>query len=234
MIILEDRLRIPPDTTDFDSFQRWAAADDFPEAGRIDFLAGDVEVDVSPEDLFTHNVVKSKIGLTLEGLLAGRAYVFGDKARVYSRFARLSVEPDVVVVLHDSVRAGKVRFAPSAAKGPDRYWAIEGAPDLVVEVVSDTSEEKDTRRLPPLYARAGVPEMWTVDARDEELSFRISTLQDGKLVPVPPDVEGWTKSPLLGRAFRLLRFRTELSTWDYVLESREGSSTALEPSGPLT
>ncbi len=36
-----------------------------------------------------------------------------------------------------------------------RYVELEGAPDLVVEIVSDSSVAKDTQRLPPRYAAAG-------------------------------------------------------------------------------
>jgi Uma2 family endonuclease len=33
------------------------------------------------------------------------------------------------------------------------------APDLIVEIVSDSSTRKDEERLPPLYARAGIHEL---------------------------------------------------------------------------
>jgi Uma2 family endonuclease len=36
---------------------------------------------------------------------------------------------------------------------------VEGGPDLVVEIVSDSSEEKDLDRLPRAYFSAGVREL---------------------------------------------------------------------------
>ena len=59
-------------------------------------------------------------------------------------------QPDVVVLLKTSQRKLKERH-------------IVGAPDLVVEVVSPSSETHDRYRKLVAYARAGVPEYWIVD-----------------------------------------------------------------------
>jgi hypothetical protein len=37
-------------------FRAWAASASFPTHGRIDYISGDIEVDMSPEDLYTHVV----------------------------------------------------------------------------------------------------------------------------------------------------------------------------------
>ena len=118
------------------------------------------------------------------------------------------VEPDVVVVLWESLNAGRVRNVPSTPPRPGRYVELEGAPDLVVEVVSNSSVGKDRKRLPALYARAGVPELWLVDARGDTPAFEIRSLKAGGYQQVaadgpPPD--GWTSSPVLGCRFRLQR-----------------------------
>ena len=59
-------------------------------------------------------------------------------------------QPDVVVLLKASHKKLKERH-------------IIGAPDLVVEVVSPTSETHDRYRKLVAYARGGVPEYWIVD-----------------------------------------------------------------------
>jgi Uma2 family endonuclease len=222
-IIFEENLRIPEDALSFDGFQRWAESEGFPETGRIDYLEGNVEVDMSPEDLYTHSAVKTAIALKLGTLVveSDLGDVFIDRSRVRSRFAALSVEPDIVVVLGSSLKAGKVRLVPAASgKGPDRFSALDGPVDLVVEIVSDGSVGKDTRRLPRLYARAGIPELWTADARGKDLQFRIQSLRDGAYAAVEPDPEGWVRSPQLGLDFRLLRRRADPAPWRYTLEHR--------------
>ena len=42
---------------------------------------------------------------------------------------------------------------------------MEGTPDMVLEILSDTSEQKDLVDLPANYQTAGIPEFWRIDAR---------------------------------------------------------------------
>ncbi|MFQ3674840.1 MAG: Uma2 family endonuclease, partial [Aggregatilineales bacterium] len=46
----------------------------------------------------------------------------------------------------------------------DRYW--QGAPDLVIEVISEATARRDRQTKYELYQRAGVREYWIVDPRD--------------------------------------------------------------------
>lgn len=206
-----DVLHIPAGVHVLDEFRRWCHGGEFPERGRIDYLQGDVEVDMSAEDLFTHGTPKAAIAARLHAMVVedGRGTVFVDCTRVVSPAARLSVEPDVVVVLRESVAAGRVRLVPSSPPRAGRYVELEGAPDLVVEVLSDSSVSKDRLRLPELYARAGVAELWLADARGETPALEIRTLRPaGGYSRVPADGDGpdaWTPSPLLGCRFRLRR-----------------------------
>jgi Uma2 family endonuclease len=221
-VILAENLRIPMEALTFEGFRRWVHSPGFPDTGRIDYLAGNVEVDMSPEDLHTHGIVKVAITSALHTLVAGGGLgeVFSDHTRVVSRFARLSAEPDVVVVLWESLQTGRVRYVPAASGKPDRYNEIESTPDVIVEVVSDSSKAKDTKRLPPLYARAGIPEIWIADTRGPEVRFQIHALDGDRYIPAEPDDEGWMRSNRLGLSFRLTRHSTPVSTWYYVLESR--------------
>jgi Uma2 family endonuclease len=219
-VIVEENVRIPADALIFEGFRSWSHSPEFPTAGRIDYLSGHVEVDLSPEDLHTHGIVKVAISSGLHALMTERQLgkVFSGRARIVSRFAGLSAEPDGVVVLWESLQAGRVRYVPASGQEPDRYSEIEGAPDVVVEVVSDSSERKDTERLPALYAAAGIPEMWVADARRGEVRFQVFNLEGGRYVRVEPDSTGWTRSPRLGVGFRLSRYSTPVSSWYYVLE----------------
>jgi Uma2 family endonuclease len=221
-VIFGQELRVPTEAFTQEGFQAWVDSEDFPETGRIDFLAGDVEVEMSPEDLYTHGVVKTAFILTLGDLIVRTDLgdVFTDSTRITSRFAQLSAEPDVVAVFRETLASGRVRLVPSVSKDLGRYLAIEGAPDLVVEIVSDSSHKKDTERLPPLYAKAGIPELWLADARGTDLRFTIFTLDGSVYRPIPPAADGWIPSPHLGRSFRLIRYQSDPLPWRYVLEQR--------------
>jgi Uma2 family endonuclease len=226
-VIFEEDLRVPEDAFTFEGFQRWVESEEFPETGRIDYLGGDIEVDMSPEDLYTHGAVKTAITSKLHVLVAESelGHVFSDTTRLASRFAALSVEPDVMVILDASLEAGRVRLSQAASrKGPNRYGGLDGAADIIVEIVSDSSVKKDTQRLPPLYASAGVPELWIVDARGEDdLRFDIHELRDGQYMRLDADAEGWIRSPRLGHAFRLIRRSSDRpGVWRYTLQAREG------------
>ena len=221
---VEGGLRIPAGVHKLEAFRRWSHSRQFPRQGRIDYLQGDIEVDMSPEDLDTHGTVKVAIASRLHALVAeqGRGYVYVDRARVVSPAAGLSVEPDVVVVLWESLDAGRIRKVPSTPPRPGRYVELEGAPDLVVEVVSNSSVGKDRKRLPALYARAGVLELWLVDARGETPAFEVWSLKPGgydQVVADGPPPDGWTSSSVLGYRFRLQRLMVRDGHFVYNLES---------------
>jgi len=141
-VIFKENLPVPLSAFTYEGFQDWVFSDDFPDTGRIDFVAGDVEVEMSPEDLYTHGVVKTAVVMTLGDLIVRTDVgdVFTDSTRVTSRFAQLSAEPDVVMVFRETLENGRVRLVLSTSREADRYLAIEGAPDLVVEVVSERDE----------------------------------------------------------------------------------------------
>ncbi len=206
-------LDIPATAHLLEGFRDWSRSDEFPESGRIDYLAGEVEAEMSPEDLQTHGTVKTAIAAALFDRIARRnlGFVFADRTRVTSPVSELSAEPDVVAVLFESLDAGSVRQVPALAKGPGRFVELEGAPDLVVEILSDSSVKKDTERLPPRYAAAGIGELWLIDARGAEPRLDVQVLDGGFYRQAP-------ESPLLGGHIRLTRKPTPHSGWFYELE----------------
>jgi len=222
---LDENFQIPAEVFSFSRFRKWSQSDRFPERGRIDFLNGLVEVDLSPENLYTQGVVKTAISSELYSQIGktGRGNVFVDRTRVVSIAAGLSAEPDIVVVLWQSIRDGRMREVPAASGAPGQFAELEGAPDLIVEIVSDRSVRKDRETLPATYAAAGVPELWTVDARGLVLQFEIAGLGRSGYERQPEDADGWIRSPLLGRACRLVRRPSEIGRWAYELEIAAGS-----------
>ena len=217
----EERISIPAYAFTFEGFQRWMTSGEVQETGRIDYLAGRVEVDLSPEDLQTHGVLKLEIGSKLHELIRRRrlGQVFTDSTRITNALAGLSTEPDVVVVFWETLRSGRARYVTPVPGQPGSLPEIQGTPDLVVEVVSRTSERKDRKVLPELYAKAGIPELWLADALGSELRFEIFTLEGGIYSAIVPDDQGWLGSPRLDLRFRLRREPDVLeSTWLYILE----------------
>jgi Uma2 family endonuclease len=220
-VIFEERFEIPY----FDSlteFRTWALSDDFPERGRIDYIGGRIEVDMSPENLFFHGSIKTEVIGELRDVVRSidGGYLFSDRTRVSSPEADLSAEPDVVYVTADTIDSGRVRLVPSAGGEPDSYVELEGAPELVVEIVSDSSVAKDTKRLPVSYYRAGIAEYWLIDVRRERLLFRIHTRGADAYEAAPVDVDGFQYSAVFERRFRLQRRRDTRGRWVFELESQ--------------
>lgn len=160
---------------------------------------------MAPEDLFCHGTLKSEIAAVLQRRVkqGGRGHLFIDRTRVSSPQADFSVEPDVVFLSYEALKTGRARLIPKSGGGPGRYVEIEGAPDLIVEIVSDTSVTKDTRRLPTAYFQAGVPEFWLVDARPKKPLLIVHQRGPEGYVPAPCSEDGFQRSEVFGCGFRL-------------------------------
>lgn len=92
-------------------------------------------------------------------------------------------EPDVVLVLREHAgRIGK--------------QAIEGAPDLVVEILSPGTARRDVSTKRAIYQRHGVPEYWIVDP--EGRAIEVLVLRAGRYERTGLYSTGETlRSPLL-------------------------------------
>lgn len=218
-VLFEEQVEIPLNLRSLADFRRWATSDQFSERGRIDYVAGRIEVDMSPEDFFCHGTLKTEIVAVLhrrvkEGNLG---HLVTDSTRVSSVEADLSAEPDIVFVSHATLNAGRARLVPKAGNEPGRYVELEGAPDLIVEIVSDHSVQKDTQRLPEAYFRAGVAEFWLADARGESLVFRIHVRGESGFEAVRPDSAGFQASAALGCSYQLEGRRDTQGNWRFDL-----------------
>jgi Uma2 family endonuclease len=220
--VVEEPLEIPLGLTSLEDFRRWAASDSFPESGRIDCLAGRIEVDMAPEDIFCHGVLKTELAAVLYERIKrqGRGRVFLDCTRISSPRAELSVEPDILFVSHSSLADGRIRLVPKAGGQQGRFIEFEGAADLIVEIVSDSSVTKDTKHLPPAYWTAGVGEFWLVDARGEELIFQIHRRGSAAFEPASVDADGFQHSLVLECRYRLIRRRDNDGYWAFELVER--------------
>lgn len=204
-LLIEERMEIPMNLQTLADFRSWALSGDFPETGRIDFIDGRIEVDMSPEELFSHGNLKVKLVRALDELVESNelGYLFTDSTRISSAVASLSAEPDVIFLSHKTIDSGRARLVPKATGEPGRYVEIEGAADLVVEIVSDSSVKKDTQRLPIAYYRAGVDEFWLIDARKDPAEFRVYFRADDVFAPAELDAQGFQRSIVFDGVFRL-------------------------------
>jgi len=213
-IVLEESIRVPGKAATLDAFRRWARSPAFPTRGHYSFLGNEVWVDMSPEQLYTHNgvkgVVASVLTLLLKELRLGR--FFHDRALVTNVEASLSTEPDGTFVTFDSFRSKRVR----RVRGAEGYIELVGSPDMTLEVVSASSVQKDTVVLRQRYWMAGVREYWLIDARKVKPSFEI--LRHTKRGYVECRRQGgWVESPVFGKSFQLTVKPDELGDPEYLL-----------------
>ena len=96
----------------------------FPQRGRIDYIGGRIEVDMSPENLFFHGSIKTEVVRVLANIVrsAGGGYLFSDRTRVSSPDADLSAEPDVVYLSAETIDSGRVRLVPAPAASRTAMW----------------------------------------------------------------------------------------------------------------
>lgn len=214
---LVDHVEIPLWVIDLDSYRTWVDGDDFPDKGRIEYIKGEVWVDMSKEQIFTHVAVKSEFNMVLGPLVkVGRLGLYLPDGVLLSNVdADIAVKPDAIFVSH-AARQDRVRFLEGKTGG---YVEMEGSPDMVLEVVSDSSVRKDTQRLRQDYWEAGIREYWLVDARKEPLVFDILR-HTPKGYRTTPKKDGWIKSNVFGKSFRLTQQTIEDGDPEYTLEVR--------------
>lgn len=197
-IIVDGIVVIPAWVKDLDSFRRWAFSDDFPQRGRFSYLDGALWVDLSMETDI-HNQIKTVITIVVGAIVLnetlGRFYA--DRMLLTHPTIGLSSEPDAMFISNERTEKGL-----AVLKKGDKSMEVSGSPDMALEVVSKTSVPKDTVVSMDLYAKAGISEYWLVDSTVETPELVIMRLVAGKYVTARKH-DGWVKSNVFGRSFRL-------------------------------
>jgi len=212
---IPDKISIPAWVVDLGSFRRWACSDEFPEAGGISFLDGEIWADLEMEQLFSHNRVKTEIGFRLSGLLheTGTGQYVSDRMLLTNDAANLSTEPDGLYFHWSTVKSGQLNLI----EGPDKGCVeLQGAPDMVLEIVSRTTVRKDTVVLRDLYWSAGILEYWLIDARGPEPSFEI-LLHGPAGYEAAEATDAGVFSKVFGRSFRLGQKTDPLGNPEFIL-----------------
>ena len=134
IVLYEDAVHIPDGIKNLAAFRRWFHSKEFPESGRICYLNGQVWVDISKEQIFTHNQVKQEFNLVIGGLVKARCFgrYFPDGVLLTNDRANFACEPDGTFVAGQSLRSGRVCLVEGDKEG---YLELEGSPDMVLEIV---------------------------------------------------------------------------------------------------
>jgi Uma2 family endonuclease len=213
-------VRIPTSALTLQGFREWANSDDFPEHVRAAFIDNEIYLDMSNEEAEAHVGVKTEVTVVLGALVRqeklGKFY--SDGVLLTNEAAGVSNNPDASFCSRKSLRSGRVRIVPREGQ-PGRFQDLEGTPDWVLEVLSDSSVGKDTERLRQAYHQAGIPEYWLIDARGEQIEFTILLHRKTGYVPAPVQ-DGWQRSKVFGRDFRFTREQDEFGLWEYTLAIR--------------
>lgn len=89
----------------------------------------------------------------------------------------LAAPTDVVLSRFDVVQPDML-YVSEARRDIIKRENIQGAPDLVIEIISEGTRKTDEVIKRRLYERSGIPEYWTVDPEVE--TVKVYRLQDGK------------------------------------------------------
>ena len=211
-------IEVPPWVEDLESFRRWTETDEFPETGRVCFLRDRLWIDMSKEQAFSHSGLKGEFYRVISGLVktAKSGLYFPDGMLLTSLEADFSCQPDLMFVSNATLRRKLVRLTSGADGG---YVEVEGCPDMVLEVVSQSSVDKDTVPMRELYWQAGIREYWLADGRDDRLQFDILK-HASKGYVAARHTSGWLKSTVFGKSFKLTRETNRLGYPEFTLSIR--------------
>ena len=122
---------------------------------------------MSPAPNLDHSGIIMRLGMIIGTHLSNNksGYVYTDNVDIHFSDGTL-FKPDLCVVLksNEKILAGRK--------------AIFGAPDMVVEVLSNSTRKKDLTIKKDIYEAQGVREYWIIDPRAKSVSVYL--LRDGK------------------------------------------------------
>lgn len=139
------------------------------DLNRYEIIGG--ELIVSPSPNRAHQRISYRLTQLIGDFVDARQL-----GEVYAAPVDVRLSPHNVVV-PDLLFIRQDRLGIYGPTGP-----VEGAPDLVVEIISPSSRVMDRTRKAALYADSGVPEYWVVDPEQREM--QVLVLDSGQYRPV--------------------------------------------------
>ncbi|MDE0199444.1 MAG: Uma2 family endonuclease [Caldilineaceae bacterium] len=124
---------------------------------RYELLSGELVMSPSPKEI--HQYILGRLFLRLGTFIYGR-----NLGRVYCA-------PFDVVLSDTDVVQPDLLFVSNSRESIITEEDVRGAPDLVVEILSPATAERDRTVKLDLYARYGVREYWIVDPDDKKITL---------------------------------------------------------------
>ena len=137
----------------------WADAQLMPEDGkRYEAIDGELYVTAAP--LLRHQWIQGNLYVALRLLLEepGHGWVLPAPTGVEFPETEEGVQPDIL-------------FVSTARKHTMVREGIRGAPDLIVEILSPSTANRDRTIKRKLYQRQGVPQYWLVDPETDSIEI---------------------------------------------------------------
>lgn len=139
------------------------------EGDRHELIDG--EIYVTPSPIPPHQSLLTEVGVLINDVARP-----GNLGRVYYAPIDVKPTPDAWVV-PDLCFVARERLS---IVGPS---AIDGAPDLIVEILSPSTRGRDLAQKRALYERIGVREYWLLDPRDRTVTALV--LRGGRYEALP-------------------------------------------------
>ncbi|HYP21663.1 MAG TPA: Uma2 family endonuclease [Chloroflexia bacterium] len=168
-----------------DEYNKMAESGILPEDARVELIEGEI-VDMAPIGL-RHAQCVNNLSWLLSDLLPGKARVQVQNPVQLDQYTQ--VQPDITLLRFRDYTRDRQHLGPA-----DVLLAVE---------VSDTTLIKDRRLKLPLYAQAGIPEVWIVNIQQERIEVHsqpedgayksVRRLRRGQSVPVPGFAEAKIK-----------------------------------------
>jgi len=158
---------------------------EFPDDGkRHEIIEGDHFMTPAPR--MRHQRVSGRLFTTLNGVAAAR------------RLGEVFAAPCDVVLSDENVVQPDLVFVSRARAGIVTEDNIQGAPDLVIEILSDSTRKKDEVTKRKLYERFGVAEYWIVDPELESIRvFKLAQQSYGRATELSKEANDVLTTDLL-------------------------------------
>jgi Uma2 family endonuclease len=143
-------------------------------------------------EIYEGILVKAPAPLTRHQIVSGNLYGFLWTFVRERALGRVLDAPCDVIFADDVVLQPDLLFVAESRRSIIKERGVFGAPDLVVEILSRSSAERDAGQKADLYSKHGVAEYWIVDPDEDRIE--VFLLEGGRLVRRAEHASGEVRS----------------------------------------